>query len=233
MALQSKNTKGVADLVFCVDSTGSMSPCIDALKAELLRFITELEAPPEQGLLSIQWRMRFLGFRDLFDSSAPPWINADQPMVSTPAEARAQLAALNAQGGGDEPESTLDAIWQAAASTDWRRPCNRIVILFSDATAHPTLHPDTVGSGAVGDDVDAVVQALVANNCRLHAWAPRCPVWDRLSCAPRVVYTPMTDAGSGFSSLDFSELMRSLRKTVSQISTEGTGFSPGMTTPLI
>ncbi len=218
--------KGIADLVFCVDCTGSMAPCIDGLKSELHRFISELEAPPEQGLLPVNWQMRVLGFRDL-NQDATPWVNANSPMVATPAEARAQIEALTADGGGDEPESTLDALWTAAATTPWRKPCNRIVILFTDATALPTMHPDTVSSGAAGNDVSAVAQALAEAGCRVHAWAPACPVWDQLKNLPKVIFTPLATGGDGLGSVDFRELMESLRRTVSQVASEGAGFGGG------
>jgi len=229
MALVGK-MKGVADLVFCVDCTGSMAPCIDGLKAELHRFISELETPPEQGLLSVNWRLRVLGFRDLFQD-AEPWINANSPMVSTAAEARAQVDALQADGGGDEPESALDALWTATATTPWRKPCNRIVIFFSDASSLPNMHPNTVSVGASGNDVSAVAQALAEAGCRLHAWAPPGGVWDQLRCLPRVVFSPLSSGGDGMASLNFEELMGNLRRTVSQVASVGQGFG-GATTAL-
>jgi hypothetical protein len=226
MALIGKKMKGVADLVFCVDCTGSMAPCIDGLKSELHRFISEMEAPPEQGLLPVDWRLRVIGFRDLFQDEQP-WVNAGSPMVSTAAEARTQVDALVSDGGGDEPESALDGLWTAVAKTPWRKPCNRIVIFFSDASSLAKMHPTTVADGAAGDDVSAVAQALAEAGCRVHAWAPTCEVWDNLKCLPKVIFTPLQTGGDGLASLNFRELMENLRRTVSQVASVGQGFDGG------
>ena len=215
--------KGVADLVFCVDCTGSMAPCIDGLKSEIHRFIGELEAPPEQGLLPVNWRLRILGYRDLC-VDAEPWLNADAGMVDTAAEARAQVDTLQAAGGGDEAESGLDALWCAAAVTPWRKECSRIVILFTDASSRPEMHADTVARGAAGYDLSAVAQALAEARCRAHVWAPPSEVWNSLSKLPRVIFTPLTSAGDGLNSLNFRELMENLRRTVSQVASQGPGL---------
>ena len=97
------------------------------------------------------------------------------------------------------------------------------MVLFSDATSHPTLHPDTVAAGAVGADASAVGQALVEKGCSLHAWAPHCPVWDALTSVPRVKFNSLDHAGDGFSSVDFTQLMLDLRKTVSQTASQSLG----------
>src|SRR4051794_5328332 len=59
---QKAKTKGVADIVFMVDVTGSMSPCIDALRANIEIFIDSLSkgeannAPPVRD-----WRGKVVG----------------------------------------------------------------------------------------------------------------------------------------------------------------------------
>lgn len=222
MPLIGQKLKGVADIVVCVDTTGSMAPVIDNLKREIHRFVTDLENPPEQGLQPVNWRLKVIGFRDLHVDGAP-WVNREAPLASSEAAARSQIDALEADGGGDEPESTLDAIWVAAAETDWRPSCTRVVVLFSDATAHPTLHPGTVAAGAVGGDASAVAQALVEKGCSLHAWAPHCPAWDTLASVPRVKFNSLDHAGDGLSSVDFTQLMLDLRKTVSQTASQALG----------
>lgn len=222
MPLIGQKLKGVADIVVCIDSTGSMAPVIDNLKREIHRFVTDLENPPEQGLQPVDWRLKVIGFRDLLVDSEP-WVNRHAPLATTESEARTQVDALEAEGGGDEPESALDAIWVAAAETKWRPSCTRVVVLFTDASTHLTLHPDTVAAGAVGNDASTVAQALVEKGCSLHAWAPHGPAWDTLSSVPRVKFNSLDHAGDGLSSVDFTQLMLDLRKTVSQTASQALG----------
>ncbi len=215
MGLQQQNIKGVADIVLCIDCTGSMEPCIDAVKDQLNNFISTLENPPDQQQ-PVDWRLKMLGFRDL-KCDREPWINRDEPLVDTADAARSQLARLRADGGGDEAESALDALWWAACKTDWRSPCTKIVVLLSDATSHDTLHASTVAEGAVGDDVSTVAQAISMNSIYLYAWAMQCPAWDTLKKLPRVEFTAVEGGGDGLKTLDFSKLMQTLGKTVSEV----------------
>src|SRR5688500_16258060 len=59
-------TKGVADIVFVVDVSGSMKPCIDALRVNIEAFIDSLgkgegnNNPPVKD-----WRAKVVGFRDV------------------------------------------------------------------------------------------------------------------------------------------------------------------------
>ena len=59
-------TKGVADVVFLIDVSGSMKPCIDALRTNIEGFINSLSkgeannAPPVRD-----WRGKAVGYRDV------------------------------------------------------------------------------------------------------------------------------------------------------------------------
>lgn len=221
MPFQSKKIKGICDIVFCVDATGSMTPCIDALKDQIRSFIQGLEKPADANTPPLNWRMRVIGFRDLNEGEA--MVNLDAPMVKTGVEAQAQVDLLEAQGGGDEPESALDAVWLAAAQTPWRptpedpSPARKVIVLFSDATSLPTLHPSTVSQGAVGNDFNAVRQILAEKNVAVYAWAPACPTWKELSQNNKLVtYQEIADAGTGLSTINFANLLKDLGKTLSQ-----------------
>jgi len=235
MPFQAKKLKGFCDIVICVDATGSMSPCIEALKNQIRTFIAGLEKPREANILPLNWRLKVIGFRDLH--AGENFINLDGPMVKTAADAQAQVDLLEAEGGGDEPESALDALWHAAAQTPWRptpedpSPARRVVILFSDATSHPALHGDTVSTGAAGKDVNAVRLALADNSVYAYIWAPECPAWTELALQNRfLVFTRLDDAGTGLSSVDFSALLSHLGKTLSQ---SAAGFDgAGQTQPI-
>src|SRR6187402_482216 len=110
-------TKGVADLVFVVDVTGSMAPCIDALRKNIEAFIDSLSQGDGQNVAPVRdWRGKVVGYRDIesAESEGLQWFE-DNPFVRDVAALKAQLGALKASGGGDEPESLLDTLFKVAS----------------------------------------------------------------------------------------------------------------------
>ena len=148
-------TKGVADIVFLIDVSGSMKPCIDALRTNIEAFIDSLSkgegnsAPPVSD-----WRGKVVGYRDVeaAQSEGLPWI-VDHPFVRDATALKAQLSELGAEGGGDEPESLLDALFKTASmeaspkgsqSEDpgkwrYRSDAARVVVIFTDAPFKETM----------------------------------------------------------------------------------------------
>jgi hypothetical protein len=107
-------TRGVADLVFVVDISGSMAPCIDALRKNIETFIDSLSQGGANNAAPVKdWRGKVVGYRDIEAAQGEglPWI-VDHPFVRDAAALKAQLGTLQANGGGDEPESLLDALYK-------------------------------------------------------------------------------------------------------------------------
>jgi hypothetical protein len=104
--------KGIADVVVCIDCTGSMAPCIEGVKTHVEELVAGLESNQS---LSLDWRVRLIEYRDLTVGEA-----INEYDFTTDIEVfRNQVRSLSATGGGDEPESTLDAIFRALNSP-WR-----------------------------------------------------------------------------------------------------------------
>ena len=63
MSEQLTKTKGVVDIVFLLDVTGSMQPCIDALKNNIATFIDALttKAPNNDNPVK-HWRAKAVGY---------------------------------------------------------------------------------------------------------------------------------------------------------------------------
>ena len=137
-------TKRVVDLVFLVDVTGSMRPCIDGLKDSIDKFFQHLTNEEENKLAIRDWRAKVVGYRDVsYDKDN--WLD-NNPFVTSAEEIHQQLDALKAKGGGDEPESLLDALLTIADMEEtshqenpdpfkWRhrRDAARAVCVFTDA----------------------------------------------------------------------------------------------------
>ena len=186
-------TKGVADIVFVVDISGSMAPCIDALRKNIEAFIDSLsQGGPNNAAPVRDWRGKVVGFRDIEAAQGEglPWI-IDNSFVTDANALKAQLAALDAAGGGDEPESLLDALYKVASmeatpkgaqSSDpgkwrYRSDAARVVIVFTDASFKETMSIPEAQGGSLQD----VANVVMANRIILSLFAPNFEGYDRLS----------------------------------------------------
>lgn len=229
---------GVADLVFLLDATGSMGKCIDRVKENINTFITTMTTPDANGQLTVRdWRARVAGYRDYDSDGDANWF-IDHPFTSDVDTLRRQLDDVQAKGGGDEPESLLDALHKLATDGEsdlqasapdpekWRErhEAVRVIVVFTDASAHPTMsYP-----GAAGQDVNAVINELAAKKIVLYLFAPECDLYDTLSETPKSEYNPCgrvgekADASLGEITSDpekFTKLMIALAKSVSKSAT--------------
>jgi hypothetical protein len=186
-------TKGVADIVFVVDVSGSMSTCIDALRTNIEAFVDSLSRGDGNNVAAVRdWRAKVVGYRDIesAESEGLPWF-VDNPFVRDAAALKSQLAALKADGGGDEPESLLDTLYRVASmpalpkgsqSEDpamwrYRSDAARVVIVFTDASFKETMSLPEAKGGSLQD----VANVVMANRIILSLFAPNFEGYDRLS----------------------------------------------------
>ena len=155
--------KGVADIVFCFDCTGSMTEIIDSVKEN----VEELVKGFGENNVILDWRARVMGYRD-FDVDDEYLIN-DRPFVSTKEELKEQIDGMNALegSGGDDPESTLDAIWYAAKKSPWRSNCHKVVVVFTDAAAKSVNEKTLADVSGSDGDLDVLIQELNVQHIKL------------------------------------------------------------------
>lgn len=188
-----EKTKGVADIVFVVDISGSMAPCIDALRQNIETFVGTLSSGDANKAAPVKdWRAKVVGYRDLevAETEGLPWI-VDNLFVRDPAALKAQLAALQAAGGGDEPESLLDTLFKIATMQAtakgaqtieggkwrYRSDAARVVVVFTDAPFKETMSIPEANGGSLQD----VANVIMANRIILSVFAPNFEGYDRLS----------------------------------------------------
>jgi von Willebrand factor type A domain len=175
---QQIKVKGVADIVFLLDATGSMAPCINAIKENIAAFITSLTSKDaNQQSVVKDWRVKVVGYRDFDYTDAPAIV--DNPFVNSVEELRSHLAQLEATGGGDEAESLLEGLHRVATMPEtglgkplmpdaWRdrSEARRFVVVFSDAPYKPKM------SEPKGGTVDDVINAMMTSQIVLYVYAP-------------------------------------------------------------
>lgn len=186
-------TKGVADIVFVIDVSGSMTTCIDALRRNIEIFVESLSQGDANTAAPVRdWRGKVVGYRDFEASQVEglPWI-VDNPFVRDTAALKAQLGTLQAAGGGDEPESLLDALFTVASMESspkgsqtmepgkwrYRSDAARVVIVFTDASFKETMSIPEAKGGSLQD----VANVIMANRIILSLFAPQFEGYDRLS----------------------------------------------------
>jgi hypothetical protein len=186
-------TKGVADIVFLIDVSGSMAPIIDALRKNIEVFVDSLSSSDANNAAPIRdWRGKVVGYRDIVaaESEGLEWYE-DHPFVRDTTALKAQLAGLTAQGGGDEPESLLDALYKVATmeaspkgaqseeASKWRYRSDaaRVAVVFTDASFKETMSIPEAKGGALQD----VANVVMANRIILSLFAPNFEGYDRLS----------------------------------------------------
>jgi hypothetical protein len=210
MAEKTASSKGKVDIVLLLDLTGSMQPCIEGVKANLLTFLTSLrdglQPDANSPKISLDGRFKVVGFRDHRATSGAndSWF-VDNPFVREAAELQAQLNSPNmqAQGGGDEPESLMDALYKVGAMAEssiqegedankWRKGVHHCVIFFTDASF---VRPMTIPEAA-GGDVQDLANKLMESRIKMFGMAPEWNGYNELSAVPGsdIVYYIKGDA---------------------------------------
>ena len=101
-----------ADIVFLIDATASMNPVIQGLKNNLKTFFKEITTPSGQNAAPIRdWRAKVVAFRDA--TADKVWFE-DMAFTDDVSTLENALDNVNDTGGGDMPESLLDAIYTIA-----------------------------------------------------------------------------------------------------------------------
>lgn len=219
------------DIAMCIDITGSMAPTIDMVRQHALELHGDLEAKlAEKDRDVTKLRVRVVGFRDVDYSDYPAFEVSD--WFDLPEEGpglKTFVTALSAVGGGDEPESALDALSIALAS-DWTAECDRqrhIVVLWTDATSKPLSggKPDTVPpqlKDQIASNLDDLSDSwnepqsgsLRANARRLLVYGPDCTDWNMLSEGwDEVMHFP-SRAGDGLSEHDYDAILEILAASI-------------------
>jgi hypothetical protein len=221
-AAQQKKDK--ADIVFCIDVTGSMQNCIDGIKTHIKRFVEGL-----QTSASIDYRLALIAYRDIHDETIPcgsttrvcdePWVIKNFTQDVQEFIKWLDLPDVKAYGGGDDPESTLDALYIAINKSDWRDQSHRVITLFTDDDTHPTLHPKTYrrpdnGIGRIIQDFQTLKHAI------LYMVVPRCQLYEALekaghSAQRKMIAKYVPNGDLGLKSVNFGELLKSIGSTVS------------------
>ena len=141
----STNIDTFMDIVFCIDITGSMQPTIDKVKGfatslydDLIPFMLKVAHREVKAL-----RVKVIGFRDFYCDGKYALEESDFfKLPEQNQEFKNFVSSLEAKGGGDDPENSLEAL-ALAMKTDWvkindlnTQRSRHVIVLFTDDAAH-------------------------------------------------------------------------------------------------
>lgn len=134
------------DIVFCIDATGSMGKesLIDKVKQNAYNFYGKVENVLKTQNKTIGvLRVKVIAFRDYYCDGDKAM--SESEFFNLPEQNddfKQYLDGIKATGGGDAPESSLEALALAMKSSftpkEQGKGCPRhIIVLFTDSSAHP------------------------------------------------------------------------------------------------
>jgi Mg-chelatase subunit ChlD len=143
---QQLQNKRSADIMFVLDCTGSMQGEIEAIKEAIISFANTIESD------GVRVRVGLIEFRDRLIQEEHRVLTFNSEIFTSDAVAfRNEVAKLRAGGGGDEPESSLDAILLALRQP-FTNTGSKVIVLVTDAPPHiPDIETQ---------NIDQVTQAI-------------------------------------------------------------------------
>ena len=145
-----KERDKTADIVICLDTTGSMRDDIAAVRLKMIPMLRELTA-------------RFPAFRIgmvLYKDYHEEYITKEIPFTGDFSVFQRNLNAIKVGGGRDIPEAVYEALYAGVRQFPWEAEA-RIMILIGDAPPHPRPR------GKITKEM--VNQAAADQNVKVHA----------------------------------------------------------------
>jgi Mg-chelatase subunit ChlD len=127
----------VVEVVFCLDTTGSMSGLIEGAKTKIWQICTQIT----NGKPSPVLKVGLVAFRDKGDE----YITRVYDLTDDLDAVYSEMKTYKAEGGGDAPESVNQALDDAVNKIKWStdKKTLRIIFLVGDAPPHMD-YPDDV-----------------------------------------------------------------------------------------
>ena len=148
------------EVVFVLDTTGSMSGLINAAKEK----IWSIASTMAQAQTAPEIKMGLVAYRDRGDKYITQNVALSEDLDSM----YSKLMDFKAQGGGDSPESVNAALYDAVHKMSWSQDDNtyKVVFLVGDAPAHmdyqdDVKYPETL---RIAGDKGIIINAIQSGN---------------------------------------------------------------------
>ncbi len=127
-AVAESTAAGQADIVFVIDSTGSMGGAINNVVKNVTSFVDEL------SLLNVKVNFALVDYKDITcpNEYTKTVKNGNSNWYTDVNEFKNKIKALKVTGGGDTPETAVDAL-ATMSELDFRKNADKFAILITDA----------------------------------------------------------------------------------------------------
>jgi Mg-chelatase subunit ChlD len=121
------------DLAFCIDTTGSMKGEIENVKAKTKEIVAKLASGKPTPVV----RVGLVAYRDRGDT----YVTKIFPFSGDIDKVVKDISGLEAEGGGDTPESVNEALHVAVHDLQWDDSKKTLKMLFLIGDAGPNVYP--------------------------------------------------------------------------------------------
>jgi hypothetical protein len=218
------------DLVLVIDATGSMAPIVESVKFSALSLFDDLEQRMNDiGKHVDSLRVRVVAYRDFYaDSAKDSLITSDFFRLPDQRGDFADfLHDIRAAGGGDEPETGLEALAEAIRS-GWARgdaKQRQIIVLWTDASAHALernrgAKPDSYPAGMPADldeltDLwDGQASPVHVSWKRLLLYSPDVYPWTSIADNWEQTLHFTSKAGQGLADKDYEKILDAIARAI-------------------
>jgi GYF domain 2/von Willebrand factor type A domain len=208
------------DIFFVLDLTNSMQFAINGIKDGIQNFASQL------GGRKLDARIGLVGFRDIEDDRERPFVVSinGEALTRDYATFRAEVGKLKARGGGDDPESSLQAL-AFAADQPFRPDAAKVLLLITDAM--PKLHPkERIKT------VDDVLQVFKERQIdQLHLVVHQRDLRDAYGRFQKELHGSFLDLNRAKDSAAFVKILPELSDAISRITTASAVSAPEPISP--
>ena len=187
IAIAPPNAPKRVQVVFVLDTTGSMGGLIAAAKEKIWSIASTLAQARQTPEIS----MGLVAYRDRGDAYVTRVIDLDKDLDSM----YAKLMDFRADGGGDTPESVNQALDDAINKISWSQDANtyRVVFLVGDAPPHMDYQDDVKFPVTMAA---AAAKGIVVNTIQCGGMRETVKPWQEIAALGRGRYFTVDQAGS-------------------------------------
>ncbi len=177
--------KPVVDVVFCLDSTGSMGGLIEGAKQKIWSIANGIIAQKPTP----QVRIGLVSYRDRGDD----YITKKFDLTDDIDTVFKNLQSFSAGGGGDSPESVNQALKEAVHDMTWTKEEDALKIIFLVGDCPPHMDYDEVKYPQTCQD--AAKASIIINTVQCGSDRSTTPIWQEIAKLAEGGYVALEQSG--------------------------------------